>query len=211
MFLKHVNQDTSIKSLGLVCFQVGGIKKCKQIWETPPSHDSTLTKSQAFDDTVIVCNTTTGPTWATEKITLGRVTVPKWHFPWIWAFTSNYILHKLAENQLFQWKQIHEGQCKFQGSPNAIQKERTEDDVTQTSAFNQSIFPFAFVKTNTILQMQTSPASFRNSKKQFCKWQNTGFWKLTLFCHTQEYLEVPKVHSRKRHFANSHYCLPTCR
>ena len=85
-------------------------------------HLMTLTKSQAFDDAIVVCNTTKGLTWATEKITLGQVIVPKWCFPWIWDFISNYILYKLAENLLFQWKQIHKGQRRFQGSPNASRK-----------------------------------------------------------------------------------------
>ena len=215
MFLKHTNQDISIKSLGHACFQVSSTKNVdyyrRQIGETSSSHHSTLTKSQAFDDVVVVCYTTKWLTWATEKITLGQVIVPERCFPWIWGVISNYILYKLAENLLFQWKHIHKGQCRFQGSPNAIQKQRTEDDMTQTSAFNKNIFPFALVKIYVTLQMQASPASFKNSKKQFCKRQNTGFWSPTLFCHTHELLEVPKVPCRKWHFANSHYCLPTCR
>lgn len=122
-----------------------------------------------------MCNSTKGLIWAREKKTLGQVTVPKQSLPWIWAFTSNYILYKLAESLLFQQKQIHRGQCRLQGSLNAIQNERTEDDMTQTSDFDQTIFPFALLKIYTTLQMQTSPASFRNSKKQFWKCRTLAF------------------------------------
>lgn len=41
----------------------------------------------------------------------------------------------------------------------------SEDDKTQTSAFKQSIFPFALMEIYTPLQMQTSPVSLRNGKE----------------------------------------------
>ena len=94
-------------------------------------HLNSLTKSQ---DSMLHDE---GARWATEKITLGRV-ITKQSLPWIWPFTSNHMKNKLAELLFFQWKKIHEVQHRFKGISCAIQRERTEDRIIESSSLEKT-------------------------------------------------------------------------